>query len=160
MPLKIISGGQTGADQGGLFGARDAGYSTGGYAPNEFLTEDGRKPSLLREFGLSDSGLDYKGRTVLNVKNSDLTIWFGKSDSAGAIATTRAAKTCNKPIIDATNFTALEIARLISQYSVVNVAGNRESLSPGIFNKVRDTMRESLEILKTLNNDLKLRDDR
>ena len=81
--IKIISGGQTGADQGGLYGARDAGFPTGGYAPSGFLTEDGPEPELLKGFGLVDSGLDYTGRTELNVRESDITLWFGNTGTPG-----------------------------------------------------------------------------
>ena len=38
MVTKIISSGQTGADLGGLWGARDAGFPTGGFAPKGYLT--------------------------------------------------------------------------------------------------------------------------
>jgi hypothetical protein len=49
---RVVTGGQTGADQGGLRAARAAGIATGGWAPQGWLTEseDGRRnvpdPSL------------------------------------------------------------------------------------------------------------------
>jgi hypothetical protein len=39
IPNKIISGGQTGADQGGLEGARLLGIQTGGTAPYNWMTD-------------------------------------------------------------------------------------------------------------------------
>lgn len=51
---KIISGGQTGADRGGLEAARTLGIPTGGTAPRGYLTETGPDESL-REFGLTES---------------------------------------------------------------------------------------------------------
>ena len=54
-----------------------------------YLTEIGPEVAPLQEFGLVDSGLDYVGRTELNAKHSDVTIWFGHSDTAGWIATHR-----------------------------------------------------------------------
>ena len=33
----IVSGGQTGADQGGLEAAKEAGIRTGGWAPDKFV---------------------------------------------------------------------------------------------------------------------------
>ena len=38
-PSKIISGGQTGADMGGLLAAKDLGIRTGGWMPKGWLTE-------------------------------------------------------------------------------------------------------------------------
>ncbi|HME98544.1 MAG TPA: putative molybdenum carrier protein, partial [Terriglobia bacterium] len=51
---KIISGGQTGADMGGLLAARELGIETGGMAPKGWLTENGPEEVLLRSFGLSE----------------------------------------------------------------------------------------------------------
>ena len=77
MVFKIISGGQTGADTGGLYGARDAGIPTGGFAPYSFCTEKGYAPWLGTKFGLVDSGTNYKQRTAMNVGAADITLWFG-----------------------------------------------------------------------------------
>ena len=84
--IKIISGGQTGADQGGLLAARDLGWETGGTAPYNWMTEKGPAEALLRSFGLVAGPHDpntYPIRTALNAKNSDVTIWFGTKNSPG-----------------------------------------------------------------------------
>ena len=61
--LKIISGGQAGADQGGLLGARDAGLPTGSTAPKGWRTEDDPAPWLV-DFGLVESkSPSYAART-------------------------------------------------------------------------------------------------
>jgi len=44
MLAKLVSGGQTGADQGALRAARAAGIPAGGWAPAGWLIEDGRAP--------------------------------------------------------------------------------------------------------------------
>jgi hypothetical protein len=161
MPIKIISGGQTGADQGGLFGARDAGFQTGGYAPSNFYTENGPRPALLKGFGLVDSGLDYVGRTRLNARNSDFTIWFGNVDSPGGIATKREVLKASKVFFDASYSPPERIADILSHsINAVNVAGNRESHAKGICKYVRDIIKTSLGLLKTYDNDLKLSDTR
>jgi hypothetical protein len=144
----IISGGQTGADQGGLLGARDAGFSTGGFAPKNFLTEDGGRKELLTDFGLVDSGLDYVGRTRLNASESDITIWFGKTGSPGFIATRREARSAGKIFTVVTDWSPEQISELIRPYNIVNVAGNRESLNPGIGLITREKMRKALELIK------------
>lgn len=154
MVTRIISGGQTGADQGGLFGARDAGIPTGGYAPKNFLTEDGSCPRLLHEFGLVDSGFDYVGRTYLNVRHSNITIWFGKANSRGFYATRKAATTEGRRFLEARIFTdapgdnEVSLAELMNGYSVINIAGNRESGNPGIFDLTRLRVYRALKIIE------------
>ena len=149
MPHKIISGGQTGADRGALFGARDAGFPTGGYAPKNFYTEDGPNPALLKSFNLIDSGLDYVGRTRLNVKNSDFTLWFGNIGSPGGIATKRECKNHGKHFINASYMSPERIAVVIERSTVaINVAGNRESHARGICKYVREVIKTSLELLR------------
>jgi len=71
---EIISGGQTGADQGGLLAAQDLGIPTGGL-PQGWLTENGPQEALLRSFGLvecTESG--YSARTHKNVLHADGTL--------------------------------------------------------------------------------------
>jgi len=43
---RVISGGQTGADQAGWRAARASGIPTGGAMPGGFLTEDGARPDF------------------------------------------------------------------------------------------------------------------
>lgn len=162
MSLKIISGGQTGADQGGLFGARDAGFPTGGYAPSNFYTENGPRPELLKSFGLVDSGLDYVGRTRLNARSSDFTIWFGNVDSPGGIATRREVLKVGKIFYDASYSSPERIAEemFARGKTCINIAGNRESHAKGMCEYVRGVIKTSLEILKDHDNDLKLSDTR
>jgi hypothetical protein len=142
--MRIISGGQTGADQGGLIAAQLAYIETGGFAPKGFYTEKG--PNLkLKEWGLVDSGKDYIGRTALNAESSDVTLWFGKNDSPGYYATLRSCKKANKPFIDVTDFSIEQIKNIIKNYSIVNIAGNRESKNIGIQEKVKNIMYEVLK---------------
>jgi len=141
--MKIISGGQTGADRGALEAAKECGFETGGYAPKNYLTENGFDYSL-KAFGLIDSGLNYTQRTALNVREGDITIWFGSNDSAGYAATRRACKTYHKYLITVTDCNDNEIRQLIHNMKIVNVAGNRESLSPGIQQKVKTMMKAVL----------------
>ena len=54
MVRKIISGGQTGADQAGLAVAKRLGIPTGGFVPKGFLTEAGPRPDLAAEYGLEE----------------------------------------------------------------------------------------------------------
>jgi hypothetical protein len=136
--MKIISGGQTGADRGALTAAYFCGIETGGFAPKYFMTENGEDESL-KIFGLEDSGLGYAGRTNLNAQSADITLWFGRNDTAGYKATKNAAQRWNV-FVNCTSKSVEEIATIISNFNIINIAGNRESKSPGIQKKVYDTM--------------------
>ena len=79
MLKKIISGGQTGADQGGLEAAEKLSLSTGGKMPRGFKTEDGPDPKLASRFGLGElASAEYPPRTRYNVVDSDGTVIFGR----------------------------------------------------------------------------------
>lgn len=56
---KVISGGQDGADQAGLYAAQILSIPTGGWAAKNFMTESGPRPDLAELFGLIDVGLTY-----------------------------------------------------------------------------------------------------
>ena len=133
----IISGGQTGIDRMGLEVAKKLGYKTGGTAEYGYDTERG--PDLsLRDFGLgttiwgqqaSDKPGKWLARTELNVKNSDITVYFSEKgeDSPGYVATKRYANMHNKPFL--LNPTADQLRRALasSGAKIMNVAGNRAS---------------------------------
>ena len=135
---KIISGGQTGADLGGLLAARDLGIPTGGTAPKGWLTELGPREGLLRDFGLTEC--DEEGlpaRTRRNVVDSSGTLLVGNYESGGSRLTYDLAGQLNKPLFLAefpNSTDTEEFRRWLELYDiqVLNVAGNRESKSPGI----------------------------
>lgn len=153
MIKKIISGGQTGADQGGLEAGKILGLETGGIAPIGYYTEDGYKPSLLRDFGLTESAHSgYYDRTEENVKNSDSTVIFGLTTSPGSKLTLNLCQRYSKPTLllcdieDLDDFTE-DLLEWLKAHSiqVLNVAGNRESKNPGIQTKVRNFLVEALK---------------
>lgn len=152
-PIKVISGGQTGADQGGLEAARLLGLPTGGWAPAGYRTEDGPQYSLQHLYGLVEMPrAGYLERTIANARMSDATIIFGVH-SVGSRATEKA---CNgKPYIwvfssqpwerHADNYLETVVLFLRQVHpSILNIAGNRESVSPGIYVWVRDFMAAAL----------------
>ena len=142
MPLrKVISGGQTGADQGGLLGARLAGIATGGLAPKGWRTEVGNAHALLRDFGLREAPYpEYAYRTRENVRNSDGTLIIGSSASPGSRLTRRCCEELRRPFFvfewpECGRSQSLEdVVRwaLVHELRTLNVAGNRESKAPGI----------------------------
>lgn len=147
--MMIISGGQTGVDRAALEAAKESGLKTGGYAPSGYLTENGRDRTL-REFGLIDSGAGYPTRTALNVFHSDVTLWIGKGDTPGYLATRKKCSQYNKRFIDVTGESAYAIRCAIGSYKVINFAGNRESTSPGIFEETKATL---LGVFQMVNNE-------
>jgi hypothetical protein len=137
MLKKIISGGQTGADQGGLVAGLAMGLLTGGTAPPRFITEVGPSPDLLKYFGLKEGIPDsstYVKRTIQNVYDSNGTAWFGDVATPGGKLTINTAKRLGRPIC--INASAKELAKWIkdNDIEVLNVAGNRESKNEGIGN--------------------------
>lgn len=148
MIKKIISGGQTGADQGGLFWARKNGLATGGTAPLNYRTEEGLAP-WLKNYGLEmDGSWFYQPRTEKNVVEGDGTLIFGNPNSAGSRLTEKLCEKHGKPCFimewDATCEPTVEdreaLRTWVQEFSirVLNVAGNRESTNPGITQAVQD----------------------
>jgi hypothetical protein len=146
MLRKIISGGQTGADQGGLIAAFKESVPTGGTAPDGFQTAKGPNP-LLQLLNLKASG-DLRSRTIRNIADSDGTVLISwKLSSPGSVLTVNQCRRANKPVLvidvsehlkNSTGGTvwsglvdksARELATFVvaSKIGVLNVAGNRES---------------------------------
>lgn len=160
---KIISGGQTGVDTIGLQVAKELGIETGGTAPKKFLRERGYDNEDISSYGLTEITDEeqadytrrkgktdaYTGRTELNVRNSDGTVYFStNADSAGKIATKRAADEFGKPFIE--NPTAEELKQWLIDNNIqtLNVAGNRGSkLQNG--EEIKTILREALTTKET-----------
>lgn len=148
--MKVISGGQTGADFGGLAAAHKFGLETGGWMPPGFITEAGPKPHWAKQFGLkeiSSSGniiADYVARTYANARDADATIRFATNfDSKGEKCTLRAVRKFQKPCFDVSPTEPPPISEVVdwiiaNNVEILNVAGNRESKSPGLGNFVID----------------------
>lgn len=134
--MKIISGGQTGVDRGALDAAVALGLEHGGWCPRGRLAEDGRIPRhyRLRETETSD----YPERTERNVLDSDATLILCRGSlSGGTELTRRLAKAHGRPcrVVDLEETPSVEpVRRWLAEHrvSVLNVAGPRESQSPGI----------------------------
>ena len=145
-PSKIISGGQTGADRGGLLAGKDLGIKTGGWAPKGYLTENGPDWSL-KEFGLvQHSSPNYPPRTRMNCQDSDFTVIFGDIKSTGCRLTLSVCREDDIPYLVNPDAEELrEYARML-EAETVNVAGNRESKSPGIEERVRGIVRDAFQM--------------
>jgi hypothetical protein len=149
---KIISGGQIGADQAGLFAAEQLGLTTGGWAPRGFRTDDGPMYDLGPRFKLIEhSSSNYQPRTYSNVLVSDATVLFGR-DSPGYRLTAKYANNLIRPIypvmypIHNITFYDASFRAWLNENAIVvlNVAGNRESTNPGITKFVFDFLVRNL----------------
>ena len=150
MLKKIISGGQTGADQGGLEAAKLLGVPTGGKMPKGFKTEKGLKPELAGKYGVEELiSPEYAPRTRYNVLDSDATVIFGSVSSPGSKATRRMCLDSNRPylVIEKLDTSSIPLfTNFLSMHkvNVLNVAGNRESKNLGLQKKVCDFLIEAL----------------
>lgn len=140
-PIKIISGGQTGVDLGGLVGAKRVGIKTGGVVPRGYRTEAGEQSKVLIEFGLSEhQSSDYKLRTEDNVIAFDATLIIAKDVKSNSTRLT--IKYCEKHkkpflVVKLSLDCVIETQSFIEETRprVLNVTGNRESVSKGIASK-------------------------
>jgi hypothetical protein len=130
--MKIISGGQTGADLAGLDVAKDLGIKTGGWAPKGWKTSIGPQQKLLKSHGLIESIDGYSGRTIQNVKDSNATIRLAIDfNTPGELCTLQAINSCKKPWIDVDLLNQRPIKDIIDflvmvKPSILNIAGNTQ----------------------------------
>jgi hypothetical protein len=144
--LKIISGGQTGADQGGLNAAIKLGLEHGGWCPKGRRSEKGPIDSKykLQEHPSSQ----YPPRTEANVKDSDATVIFSKQIpmGAGSKLTLRLCHEHKKPVCWLTMVSSGSDVQVLKTFlanhsiEVLNVAGSRESKWPGISSYVESVL--------------------
>jgi hypothetical protein len=150
-PLKIISGGQTGADQGALVAAHQLGIETGGWMPHGALTENGPAPALLGLYKLREHrSMGYPPRTRANVRDSDGTIWIGTVGSPGYRCTSTACVDYDKPFKVITCYSELREFTRVHNIRVLNVAGNRASRNPGIHARTARIIKEAFDVSEQL----------
>lgn len=152
--IKIVSGGQTGADRGGLEAALYCKIPHGGWCPKGRKAEDGIIPD---KYQLKETlSSDYLHRTESNVLDSDATLIFtiGKL-TGGSLRTMEFAKKHEKPVlhINLAEYSRAETGHWILRWlegdvakptpprnCILNVAGSRESKAPGGHDKVKAIM--------------------
>ena len=137
---KIVSGGQTGVDRAALDVAIYLEIPHGGFCPLGRRSEEGPIPKIyqLRE----TPERDYSARTEKNVIHSDGTlILYRKEMSRGTELTYRLTKKHRRPCLTFDLDQSVdpdEVQKKIDDWlstenvSILNVAGPRESSSPGI----------------------------
>ena len=151
--MKIISGGQTGVDRAALDAATSVGLDYGGSVPEGRIAEDG--PIDLRYFMLTEMPHGtYRDRTEKNVKDADATLIFTRGKPTNGTAyTITCAKTLRKPffIVDLIDEDTSSATQKMEEWlgsirpQVLNVAGPRESKSPGIYSQVLNILTSVLQ---------------
>lgn len=147
-PIKIISGGQTGADRAGLDAGMEAGLPIGGYVPRGRLSEDGQVPD---KYPMTETrSKDYKSRTKLNILESDGTLVINIGPlKTGTALTARIAHELNKPLMIVQLDQGFQIIAVIkwlneNQIKTLNIAGPRESKIPGIYEQAKQFLNQIL----------------
>ncbi len=144
---KIISGGQTGADQGALDTAIRLDIDHGGWIPRGRKTEAGPLPDKyhLKEMPTGD----YHQRTEKNVASAEASLIFSHGPlTGGALLTQQMAILHGRPWlhVDLETLAAFEAARNINDWiteydiRVLNVAGSRASQDPYIYQLTADIL--------------------
>ena len=151
MPItKIVSGGQTGADRGGLDAALHCDLNYGGWIPKGRKAEQETKvPSRYENLREHDSA-DYLVRTEANVVDSDATVVFTYGNpTGGSKKTIDFANKHDRPCLTAdldrsrsevVNEVVAWLESDCSSECVLNVAGSRESKAKGIEHAVMARM--------------------
>jgi hypothetical protein len=136
--LKIVSGGQTGADRAALDFAIKQGIPHGGWCPKGRIAEDG---PIDAKYQLKETpSSNYEQRTEWNVRDSDGTVIFsiGKKLSGGSLLTSNFAQMHEKPwkyLSAAASDSAPERLGHFVEHNrirVINVAGPRASNEPEV----------------------------
>jgi len=165
--VKIISGGQTGADRAGLEAAHELGLETGGFVPHGCMTSAGPDIELRTKYHLEELPIGpikatYPRRSMLNVDRADATVAFRLKASPGTDRTIQycrtakwAKKTTNdapvsifRPVFVVSRFDAATEKALrewIVEFNVatLNVSGHREYRLPSS-RSFKDAVREFL----------------
>ena len=149
--FKIVSGGQTGADRAGLDWALGHHVAHGGWCPKGRRAEDGTVPTQYELAEMPRPG--YLQRTEWNVRDSDATVIFTLADQliGGSLRTAGFATKLRKPCLHISARVAPKhLVSFLAEHSVrtLNVAGNRESVAPGIYVRVLEVLSEALILAK------------
>ncbi len=140
VPERIISGGQTGVDRAALDTAIELNIEHGGWCPAGRLSEDGPIPS---RYALKETrSHEYPVRTEQNIADSSATLILHEGKlQGGTLLTKRLCHKRGKPYytvkIGISMIVTVREWLTIQTPEVLNIAGPRESSSPGIYSRSR-----------------------
>jgi hypothetical protein len=151
--MKIISGGQTGADRAALDVALAHGLEVGGWVPRGRMAEDGPISERYSSLVETDSP-EPAERTRRNVRDADATLIVSRGQlTGGSRLTLEEARQQHRPVLHL-NVQALGSAAAaaqlrewlkVNQPRVLNVAGPRASEDRGIYAAVATLLGAVLE---------------
>ena len=163
--VKIVSGGQTGADTGALKAAIWCKVPHGGWCPKGRICENGIIPERYKLKEMQSP--DYAQRTEANVVDSDATLLFTFGTPTGGSKLTQelaakhrrpffhidlaAADRSFVPELGRLFFGTGDLPSKVPSSCVLNVAGSRESQFPGIGSMVMMWM---IDIINHVNGTL------
>ncbi len=151
--IKLVSGGQTGADRAALDFAIEHQILHGGWCPAGRLAEDGPLPARYQLTETPDGS--YAQRTEWNVRDSDGTVVLSMVETltGGTSETVGFARALGKPVLHLWRnggpaTPELELLRFIRDngIKVLNVAGPRASQAPEIGAFVREVFEKALAV--------------
>lgn len=152
MLKRVVSGGQTGVDRAALDAAARLGIPTGGWCPKGRRAEDGPIPA---SYPLAETpSADYAQRTEWNVRGSDGTLVLTAGPLRGGTAfTLELARERGRPtlVLDlGEEPDPARLAEFVRAHGLrrLNVAGPRESLSPGIYERALRFLLEALTSIR------------
>ncbi len=153
--IKIISGGQTGVDLAGLDAAKKNGLETGGWMPRKWQNLEGQQPHFATLYGMHEhKNVGYAPRTKQNVVDSDGTLIIATNQSSpGTRLTISAAKLFRKEMLVCNaDYSADMIYNWIidNKFKIVNIAGNSEQTSPGIYDQAFKILDEVFYKIKNI----------
>ena len=147
---KIVSGGQTGVDRAALDVAMAEAIRHGGWCPRGRLAEDGEIP---HKYQLTEmQTVSYPARTKKNITASDATLIFYRDRMhGGTLLTYRHALEQKRPClcVDLKKpFRGRTLVEWVIENNVIvlNVAGPRESMNPGIYVEARDSLLAAIRL--------------
>ena len=148
--LKIVAGGQTGADRAALDWARRRRMPHGGWCPKGRLAEDG---VIDREYRLQETpSASYAERTEWNIRDADGTVIFSvrATLAGGTLLAANVARRLKKPLLrlcrnSDTTDAAKRLKAFVARHKieVLNVAGPRATEEPQISRFVEQTLEQA-----------------
>jgi len=147
---RLVSGGQTGVDCAALDVALELGIPCGGWCPKGRWAENGEIPA---KYPLVETPSDdVAQRTEWNARDSDGTLVITEGETVGGTTlTVEMARRYCKPVlvIDLLKDTAEAPGRIAlwiaeNKIGVLNVAGPRESTTPGVNEKSKSLLLRTL----------------
>jgi hypothetical protein len=157
---RVISGGQTGADRIAWRVAQSFGIPTGGAMLWGFRAEDGRHADFAQLYGARQLPTTTQAAHLLaNVRDSDGTIWFGRTNSLTGRTALETCERLGRPcrviqLDDGEPVDPPDVVRWIvgHEIRILNVAGNPESLEPAITERSEGFLRDVFALANRLGN--------